>query len=329
MAYSDSKLQTVPTGLYAHAGAGLAALWDADARTPLPSDTSVIFEGKNVHISREGKKIPFDAGTFANTKIRSVDLIFKGSAAVDLETVVPAGSRQKTILNCENMVMEQSPFPEDACLCFWTARWKEGSWHVTASVTLAEPVLNVLDMLRSSGIRVRSVRRQPATNAREWATVPPWIRPSRRRMPRIPVWGASLAGALLLFAMSITISSSIRADKLEASVQQNRVDQALIARMNVLSGQQEARRTGQNRSYERISLIGRIAEAFPDTVSLKSFSVDGDAVQIEGRGGTAADTLRLVTAIEGLSNARLAGDVQRSGSGEIFVIEATLQDPTQ
>ncbi len=326
MSTSLSKTHTVSAGLRAHAEAGLSALWHRDARAPDPSDTLIVFDGKAVCISDKGKDNPFDAATLENSGIRSVDLIFKGPSSVDLEAVVPAGPRERTILNCEDMIMEQSPFPEEACLCFWKAHWKGGSWHVTASVTLAKPVLNVLDMLKSSGIKVRSVRRKPQGNAPEWMAVPPWIRPPRQRLPRIPVWGLSLAAAILLFAGSFIATSSMRATALEAAEQSNRVDRALIARMATLSQQRNVRRLGQAVSQERIALIGLVAQALPDTVSLNSFSIDGKAVQIEGRGGTAADALRAIAAIDGLTDARLAGDVQRGSSGEVFSIEAVLED---
>lgn len=333
-----SRIRAALSDCRALAEAGIAALFDPDARELAPAANRVVFGIAEQPMLLVGVQPPQPLSLSSLTELdgQDVDLVFQGHSAVDLTALAGDGSRARAMLACEDALMAASPFPEELSLGFWVARREDHAWQISGAVMLAEPVLEVLDSLAIAGVKVKATRRtadlmsdDENVPCLEWAAVPPWIRASSNKRwtwPRLPLWVWPPAVAIVIFALFAATSIHRQHGAWRDAQTQSQVNRAANINAQKRLRTETAIIQARHHSLQQITLIGRLADVLPDDIWLQSVTIDEGIVELSGKAPSAAQALDLIAEIDELTDLRFDNAVtrDREDGGELFKISANL-----
>ncbi len=298
------------------------ALRPSDEHLTVPTDVLMVFEDDAITFEdADGRQVE---GVELNGKTAAL-VLFEDSC-YDLTLTLPAATLSEFEAMIRNEIAFASPFPEAESHSFWRANERaDGTWDVHIGVVLKSEVARAQAAAAAQGVRlVRVVRLGEYETSSIYAT-PPWLTgvpalkaglPKALRLP--------LAG-LAIFALSVGVhlgltqmeTSTLRAEAAAA-------DQTLRQAASAANFQRDITRiTAQSR--QTIALLALLSEVLPDDTWVDRITLAEGKVRMVAFGPSGAETVRLLSGVDGIENPQTIGTVTRDNTQNVerFVIEFT------
>lgn len=295
----------------------------SDAPLTVLSDVFMVFERDRISFEdRTGTPLP-DADLMGKT----ADLILLDDVCYDLSLTLPAAPLAEFEAMITNEINFASPFPEDAAHAFWRANeTAEGDWNVHIGVVLKSEAARARKAAADKGLILRRVVRLGMDDASEIYATPDWLTEapaSRARFnPALMLPAAALGVFVLSAGVQIGLTTlqigTLRSDATAADQQLRQAASEMGFQRNIARDLTAGR--------QNIEILALLTAALPDDTWLDRVTLEEDTLRIIGYGPSGAETVRLLSALEGVKNPRAIGTVTRDNRQNVerFVIEFDL-----
>jgi Fimbrial assembly protein (PilN) len=250
---------------------------------------------------------------------------------LDLDATFPVATLPQLDRSIGHYVSRETPFPPREGLAFWTIERPEWT-HARARISIvpASLVLPVLAELRAVGVRPAFAVRDPGDRTR--VARPAWL-DGRRATMRHRFFAFSRAGRMAVFAV-VGIFASWGANYATAAfalwTTTETVDRAREAGQMSVKAETDARfLAGRQRvAVLKLRVLDSMAERLPASTWLDRIELKEGKFEIVGFAPSAADALKLISAIPGVKNAELTSSVTRDTAQNIerFRLSADFDD---
>lgn len=306
------------------------AIAPADDHLSDPSDVFMIFEQDQASFENHKGK-PFKDSELSG---KTADLILFDESCYDLHLTLPAAPRAEFEAMITNEINFASPFREEDAHAFWRANeTARGDWDVHIGVVLKSEAARALKMARDKGLHPRRVVRLGPDEASSIYAAPAWLNgetsgadTARARFPRALLLPAAALG---LFVLSTGVQMGLTG--MEVNALRDRAS-AADQRLRVAAGEASFQRKvdlSLASARQNVEIIALLSAALPDDTWLDRITLTDDTIRMVGFGPSGAETVRLLSEIEGVSNPRSIGTVTRDNTQNVerFVIEFDLIRP--
>lgn len=295
---------------------------------PLDSaaDVAVLLEAGELYFE-DSDGLEIEPETLAG---QAADLILLDDSCFDLSFTLPAAPLPELDAMIRNELLRASPFREEDARAFWRANeTKGGEWRVHAGVVLKSELALVQDAMRTYGFTLNRIVRLGASKAFDITAGPDWLTHETPETDFKPVFPA--AARLPLLAFGLFALSFVGHFALTSLQTADLRDQAFAADQRIQAaassaGFESAVAGKLARSSQNISMLATLSAQLPDGTWLDRFAIEEDTARIIGFGPSGAETIRLLSGLDGVENVRFVSPVTRDNSQglERFVIEFDL-----
>lgn len=301
----------------------------SDAHLSVPSDVFMVFEGDAISFE-DADGTPLDQDHLAG---KTADLVLFDDSCYDLTLTLPPAPHAEFKAMISNEINFASPFREDDAHAFWRANENAaGTWDVHIGVVLKSEIARALAAAEAQGLQLRRVVRLGADEPSSIYAAPAWLtgqadtpRSTFPKALRLP------AAALALFVLSVAAQiGSTALETRDLHAQAAAADQKVRQAASTLGFQRSVDKALAG-AAQNVEILAMLSQHLPDDTWLDRITLEGDTVRIIGFGPSGAETVRLISALDGITNPRSIGTVTRDNTQNVerFVIEFDLLRPAQ
>ncbi len=299
------------------------AIRPSDDHLTTPSDVLMVFEGDDIAFEdAEGTQI--DGAALAG---KSAALVLFEDSCYDLVLTLPPAPLPEFEAMIRNEINFASPFPEEESHAFWRANERsDGDWDVHIGVVLKSEIARALEAAAAHQVTLRQVVRLGEDETSSIYATPDWLTgketpgfgfPPALRLPAI---------ALGLFVLSVAAQlglTALQAGDLRAEAEAADLE---LRRAASEAGFQRSVEQAVVGARQNVNVLALLSEKLPDDTWLDRITIDEEKVRLVGFGPSGAETVRLLSELEGIKDPQTIGTVTRDNSQNVerFVIEFTL-----
>lgn len=251
-----------------------------------------------------------------------VALGFTDEIALDLALSLPKDIRSVLEEAAAAHAADETPFAPGEGLAFWTIeRAKSATAEITISVVPSRAALAILEELAALGIEprhaVRKGRYVSFIASPEWLAADrskPTIAARFAQLPRVLRTGIIAVGIVLASCLiNIAVISafiSVISDKAATAAETVRRDKRFATDIRYLAARQKE-------TLAKIRVLDEAAARLPDTTYFERIEGKDDTLELTALGISAAETMKLVSAIDGVKSAELQSAVVRDASRSV------------
>jgi Fimbrial assembly protein (PilN) len=251
-----------------------------------------------------------------------VALAFGDSITLDLEQLVPQSSRRTMDAMARSLGQSEAPFGDDATLSFWTFAPAPNDTALARihllPADLVGPVIQACQeraIPLSHALRWHSWQNGPIAQAQP-AWLPAQMPVARSRFAGSPSYVRKLGLALALLLG--TGLAEIGYNHIQLVLEQPTATSARDAMRAAARVATDEQRIQADRSFALglVHALDQLAERLPNESWLEQIDIDPTTLKLSGFAGSAAETLSLVSRIDGLGGGELLAAVSRDAQGK-------------
>ena len=304
------------------------ALRPSDAHLTEPSDVLMVFEGDAIAFEdADGAQLEGSA-----LEGKTAALVLFDDSCYDLTLTLPPAPLPEFEAMIRNEINFASPFHEEESHSFWRANENaDGTWEVHIGVVLKSEVARALEAAEEHGVDLRQVVRLGDDEASSIYAAPGWLVGEETERTPLPLALKLPAAALALFIVSVGANlglTALQAGDLRA--QAAAADQQLRRAASEMGFQRAVNNTVAS-ARQNIQMLAQLSTALPNDTWLDRVTIEADKVRMVAFGPSGAETVRLLSGLDGVADPRSIGTVTRDNSQNVerYVIEFDLVRPAQ